>query len=99
MLPVSRNPNIYVFSRKLVAGLARAVIVGLLVLVLVMPAVLLLVVHNTLMQLLVVFSFCTLFFVMLSTLAKTRTAETFMAGAAYAAVVVVFLSGNTGTTQ
>lgn len=97
--PVSRNPNVYVFSRQLVAGLARGVIACLLVAVLIMPAVLLLVVHSTVLQLLVVLAFCILFFAMLSTLTKARTAETFMAGAAYAAVVVVFLSGNGNKTE
>jgi len=56
----------------------------------------LLLVHNTPIQLLIILFFCTLFVVMLSTLAKTRTAEMFMTGAAYAAVLVVFLSGNAG---
>lgn len=99
ILPVSRNANVYVFSRQLVAGLARAVIACLLVTVLILPAVLLLVVHKTALQLLVVLVFCVLFFAMLSTLTKARTAETFMAGAAYAAVVVVFLSGNGNRTE
>jgi hypothetical protein len=74
--------------------LARVVIAIMAILLLLAPVIGLNEVQKTLHKFLIIFFASTAFVVSIATLSKASMGEVFAAGAAYAAVMVVFVSGN-----
>ncbi|KAI9714260.1 MAG: hypothetical protein M1820_000219 [Bogoriella megaspora] len=83
-----------VISDSAVRSITRAMTAALAVVLLLVPTILLNVAKTTLVRFIIVFIAATLFVSVLTVASTVGMGEIFAAGAAYAAVLVVFVSGN-----
>jgi len=74
--------------------LSRVIVAVLAVVLLLAPTIWLNAVENTVPKFAIIFGSTSLFVTAVSVISKARMAEVFGAGAAYAAVMVVFVSGD-----
>ncbi|KAK0508899.1 hypothetical protein JMJ35_008270 [Cladonia borealis] len=90
----SRDPSIYIPSVSLMTGLARALIAWIVGLLLVVPITVVNVLESFALRLIVIEIFSAVLIIAMSMFTKAKVAELFICGATYAAVLVVFVSGN-----
>ncbi|KAM5386578.1 hypothetical protein ACJZ2D_000541 [Fusarium nematophilum] len=92
--PVSRNPHVHVYAKGTIEGIARFLITLLLLALLFIPVAVALCVSSVGLRVLAAFFACSLFILALSIVTRARTAELFVAGATYSALLVVFIYGS-----
>lgn len=90
----TKKPYVFRIYRPLVRESARVFIAVLAILLLLAPIIGLNAVERTVPRFLIMIVASTLFVLLISVLSKASVSEVFAAGAAYAAVMVVFVSGN-----
>ncbi|RHZ62535.1 uncharacterized protein CDV56_102179 [Aspergillus thermomutatus] len=91
---ISNDSHVYLDVNPWVGQLARFLLLLVITLLLLMPAVICNMIDGLLVRMVVVVVFTMVYLAMLLTLIKSRTMELILAGAAYAAVLVVFVSGS-----
>ncbi|KAI1404498.1 hypothetical protein F4819DRAFT_447791, partial [Hypoxylon fuscum] len=90
----SIDETVHIFPPGLMINLTRGLLASMFILVLSAPVVIIVFVATIPARLAVALVACIIFILILSILAKVKTAELFVAGATYAAVMVVFITGN-----
>ncbi|KAH6641970.1 hypothetical protein C7974DRAFT_384599 [Boeremia exigua] len=90
---LSDNPNVYLYSGTRIRRIARTILLLLITCLLLSPVVICSVTHNSLVRLAVVMVSTLLYLSVLAATTKARTIELVVAGATYATVLVVFVSG------
>lgn len=93
---LSLNPNVYVYSGPLVKRIARAIMLILITVLLLMPVVVCIIVNSMWARICVIITSTVIFLTILSRLTKSRMIELILAGATFAAVLTVFVSGVNG---
>jgi hypothetical protein len=88
-----------VLYKPSIRATARALTAALAVVLLLAPIIALNSVQQTLVRFIIIFTTATCFVTTLTVASKATMAEIFAAGAAYSAVLVVFVSGNGLQTQ
>ncbi|KAK3936714.1 hypothetical protein QBC46DRAFT_461337 [Diplogelasinospora grovesii] len=90
----STDPNVYIYSGPLIKRTAKALLLYLITLLLVMPAVICNIVSTISIRIIIVMASTISYLLILSGLTKSRTMELILAGATYATVLIVFVSGT-----
>ncbi|KAF2662017.1 hypothetical protein K491DRAFT_586357, partial [Lophiostoma macrostomum CBS 122681] len=88
------EPNLWIFPRTLLQGLARVVLACVLITLLFLPIVLINGTKRLSTRLILIWISATLFIMILTIGTKARTAEVFVAGTTYVTVLVVFVAQN-----
>ncbi|KAI7781661.1 hypothetical protein LA080_014427 [Diaporthe eres] len=91
---VSDDPNVYIYSGPLIQQTARAMLLLLITFLLLMPVVICNIVGTLSIRVFVVVVSTILYLLVLSVLTKSKTIELILAGATYATVLIVFVSGT-----
>ncbi|KAH6975025.1 hypothetical protein BKA56DRAFT_82530 [Ilyonectria sp. MPI-CAGE-AT-0026] len=91
---ISRNSRVYIFSKGAIEGIARFITTIVLLALLFIPIAVALCVSSVGLRVLAAFFACSPFILALSAVTKARTAELFVAGATYSALLVVFITGS-----
>ncbi|KAN0083822.1 hypothetical protein V8E54_002910 [Elaphomyces granulatus] len=95
---MSNDPNVYIsYSGRLIQRIARALLLLLITLLLLMPIVVCNIISTTSIRILVVIVSTISYLLVLSLLTKSRSIELILAGATYAAVLTVFVTGTSVT--
>lgn len=88
------SSDIVTISNPLIRGVARASAGALAIILLLVPIIILNAVGSTVARFVIVFIASTIFVSIVTVASEAGMAEIFGAGAAYIAVLVVFVSGN-----
>ncbi|KAH8589139.1 hypothetical protein B0O99DRAFT_637335 [Bisporella sp. PMI_857] len=92
--PISRDPNVYIFSGAFIKRFARAAAASGVVLLLLLPVIVINSLASTLLRLVLIVLSTAMVIILLAVLTKARTGDMFVAGATYATVLVVFVAGT-----
>lgn len=90
----SSDPDVHIFSERLIKTVSRSVLAIFASSFLLIPIVILTLSNNLATRLAVVLISNAVFVFVVSVLAEAKMGELFMAGAAYAAVMIVYISGT-----
>ncbi|KAI0549270.1 hypothetical protein F4679DRAFT_272939 [Xylaria curta] len=90
----SNDPNVYIYSGPLIHQAARALLLSLIALLLLIPVVICNIINTTSGRIVVVIASTISYLLILFSLTKSRTMELTLAGATYATVLIVFVSGT-----
>ncbi|KAI0383371.1 hypothetical protein F5Y04DRAFT_33591 [Hypomontagnella monticulosa] len=93
----SNDPNVHIYLGPLVPQVARAILLLVITLLLLMPVIICNIIETTSSRIAIVIASTVSYLIVLSTLTKSRTMELVLAGATYATVLIVFVSGTTTT--
>ncbi|KAH8589516.1 hypothetical protein B0O99DRAFT_664524 [Bisporella sp. PMI_857] len=93
---VSIDANVYIYSGPLIKRTARALLLFLITLLLLMPVIICSTISTISIRMITVIISTVSYLLILSSLTKSRTIELVLAGATYAAVLIVFVSGTSG---
>ncbi|CAI6337693.1 unnamed protein product [Periconia digitata] len=91
---LSVDPNVYLYSGSLIKQVARALLLCLITFLLLMPVVICNITGSTSVRIFVIMISTILYLSILFSLTKSRTMELVLAGATYATVLIVFVSGQ-----
>lgn len=94
---ISNDPNVYIYTGPLIRRIAKGLLLLLITLLLLMPVVVCNIISTTSVRILVVMVSTISYLLVLSVLTKSRTMELILAGATYATVLIVFVSGTSVT--
>ncbi|KAI0534863.1 hypothetical protein GGR58DRAFT_481204 [Xylaria digitata] len=94
----SRDLHVYLYSGVLVRRLSHVAISALVALLLTAPIIACFAVQSIPLRLVLILIATMMLLMTMATLSYQRTAELFIAGATYCAVLVVFLSGNSSSS-
>ncbi|KAI8957234.1 hypothetical protein F5Y11DRAFT_98909 [Daldinia sp. FL1419] len=92
--PCSYDPGVHIFSDCLIKTASRSILAVFASVLLLVPIVVLTLVETVAVRLTVVLLSDAIFVFVVSVLAETKMGEIFMAGAGYAAVMIVYISGT-----
>ncbi|KAI1104100.1 hypothetical protein F4804DRAFT_308229 [Jackrogersella minutella] len=92
---VSNDPNVYIYSGPFIKRTAKALLLLLIALLLLIPVVICNIVNTISSRIVVVIVSTISYLLVLSGLTKSRMMELTLAGATYATVLTVFVSGTT----
>ncbi|KAI0868413.1 hypothetical protein GGS24DRAFT_494578 [Hypoxylon argillaceum] len=90
----SNSPNVYIYSEPLIRRAAKALRLSLIALLLLILVVICNIINTTSGRIVVVIASTISYLLILSGLTKSRTMELTLAGATYATVLIVFVSGT-----
>ncbi|KAI1149626.1 hypothetical protein F4825DRAFT_463951 [Nemania diffusa] len=90
----SNSPNVYIYSEPLIRRAAKALRLSLIALLLLILVVICNIINTTSGRIVVVIASTISYLLILSSLTKSRTMELTLAGATYATVLIVFVSGT-----
>lgn len=93
-LGISRDPNVQIFPRESILWIARILLIPFITVLLLAPVIICSIVPSLSSRLTVIIIATTCFIGVLSSLTKARTVELAVAGATYATVLIVFITGN-----
>ncbi|KAE9363029.1 hypothetical protein N431DRAFT_357402, partial [Stipitochalara longipes BDJ] len=91
---VSRDSNVYIFSGSLIGRITRTLILSIITFLLLAPVLVCNALSSTTPRIITIVISTIVFLSTLSLLTRARTVETFLAGATYATVLIVFVSGS-----
>ncbi|CZR63819.1 uncharacterized protein PAC_13716 [Phialocephala subalpina] len=94
----SRDPNVFIPSGPLAIRGSRSVLASFATVVLIIPVIVINLLSSSGVRLGIAVAASALFIFILSFLMNAQTKELFLAGATYAAVLVVFIAGNNNGT-
>ncbi|KAF2626793.1 hypothetical protein BU25DRAFT_72116 [Macroventuria anomochaeta] len=90
---LSTDPNVYLYSGQIIKRIARALLLFLITTLLLMPVVICNMANSTTVRLIIIVISTICYLFILSEMTKSRTIELVLAGATYATVLIVFVSG------
>jgi len=93
---VSIDANVYIYSGTLIKRTARALLLFLITFLLLMPVVICNIINTISIRIIVIMISTISYLFILSELTKSRTMELILAGATYATILIVFVSGTRG---
>ncbi|KAK2009605.1 hypothetical protein LZ32DRAFT_589796 [Colletotrichum eremochloae] len=93
---ISNDSNIYIYSGTLIRRTARGLLLLLITVLLMLPVVVCNIVNTASARIIVVMVSTICYLLVLSGLTNSRTMELVVAGATYATILTVFVSGGTG---
>ncbi|KAJ3577751.1 hypothetical protein NPX13_g2818 [Xylaria arbuscula] len=91
---ISNDPNVYIYSGPLIRQAAKALLLFLITILLLTPVVICNIINATSSRIVIVIASIISYLLILSSLTKSRTMELTLAGATYATVLIVFVSGT-----
>ncbi|KAK0113057.1 hypothetical protein ONS95_014763 [Cadophora gregata] len=91
---ISNDPNVYIYSGRRIQRTAKAVLLFLITLLLLMPVIICNFVDTISIRITIVMISTISYLLVLSGLTRARTIELIIAGATYATVLIVFVSGT-----
>ena len=91
---LTTDESFVVFDDEHIKAAARALIASFTIVLLLAPVVILNFVNKTALRFVIIFLAATAFVSTITAVSKAKTIEIFVAGATYAAVLVVFVAGN-----
>lgn len=92
----STDPNVYIYDSPMIRQTAKAILLSLVTLLLVMPVVICNVTSKIWTRMIIVTVSTVIYLLILSSLTRSRSIELILAGATYATVLIVFVSGTSG---
>ncbi|KAI8629553.1 hypothetical protein F5Y19DRAFT_433455 [Xylariaceae sp. FL1651] len=94
---ISNDPNVYIYSGPLIRQTARGLLLFLIALLLLAPVIICDSIHTNSGRIAVVIASTISYLLILSGLTNSRTMDLTLAGATYATVLIVFVSGTNAT--
>ncbi|KAL7798569.1 hypothetical protein V8C37DRAFT_368323 [Trichoderma ceciliae] len=92
---LSTDPNVYIYRGPLIRRIVKVLLLFLITLLLMMPVIICNLISTVSVRIVVVMLSTISYLLILSWLTKSRTMELVLAGATYATVLIVFVSGTT----
>ncbi|KAH8879228.1 hypothetical protein GQ53DRAFT_854994 [Thozetella sp. PMI_491] len=90
---LSTDPSVYLYSGQLIKRLAKAIMLILITVLLLTPVVICILVSNVLARICVIIASVVIYLSILSRLTNSRMIELILAGATFATILTVFVSG------
>ncbi|KAF3034659.1 hypothetical protein E8E12_001493 [Didymella heteroderae] len=91
---LSKDPNVYLYSGPLIKRIARVLLLSLITSLLLMPVIICNVTDTTSIRIVIVMVSTIIYLSILAELTQSKTMELVVAGATYATVLIVFVSGT-----
>ncbi|KAI0133390.1 hypothetical protein F4776DRAFT_133889 [Hypoxylon sp. NC0597] len=92
----STDKHVFIYSGTFIKQSAKALLLFLITLLLMMPIIVCNIVSTISVRIVIVMASTITYLLILSTLTRSRTMELILAGATYATVLIVFVSGTSG---
>ncbi|KAH8765339.1 hypothetical protein F5883DRAFT_556754 [Diaporthe sp. PMI_573] len=91
---ISSDPNVYIYSGPLIRNTVKTLLLFLITFLLLLPVVICNIVSTTLIRIFIIMASTIFYLLIVSQLTKSKTMELILAGATYATVLIVFVSGT-----
>ncbi|KAF3032014.1 hypothetical protein E8E11_000637 [Didymella keratinophila] len=89
-----KDPNVYLYTGHLIKRTARVLLLSLITSLLLMPVVICNLIDTTSVRIGIVLVFTIIYLTVLAELMQPKTMELVVAGATYATILIVFVSGT-----